>query len=164
MAGRDTKTKGKPGRRQREDGGKKPSKTERKKVHRATKTETNTSNKPRKSTLISSSSQSPLCKPEKEEPKQQAVTFIVTETRGKQKGESHARQGERLKPKENRGGQSQRFRVRSPGRTDKQRTIRKKENKKGNRWLLSSQRAFAITIVFVPFVSCTEVSATPFAF
>ena len=48
--------------------------------------------------------------------------------------------------------------------TEKQRTIKKKENEKGNKRLLSSQHAFAITIVFVPFVSCTEVSAAPFAF
>jgi len=46
------------------------------------KTETNTSSKPRKPVLIFSSSIAPL-QAKKEEPKQQIVTFIVTETKGK---------------------------------------------------------------------------------
>jgi hypothetical protein len=41
---------------------------------------------PEKPTLTSPSPQFPPANQKKEEPKQQAVTFIITETKGKQKG------------------------------------------------------------------------------
>jgi hypothetical protein len=43
--------------------------------------------------LIFSSSIAP-CKPKKEEPKQQIVTFIVTETKGKQKEQAYTDENE----------------------------------------------------------------------
>jgi hypothetical protein len=62
-----------------------PENRDKKIVHTA-KTETNASSKPRKPTLTSPSSWSPPANQKKEEPKQQAITFIITKTKGKQKG------------------------------------------------------------------------------
>jgi hypothetical protein len=50
------------------------------------KTEKTQSKKPRKPTLTSPSPQIPPANRKKEEPKQQAVTFIIIETKEKQKG------------------------------------------------------------------------------
>jgi hypothetical protein len=58
---------------------------DKKAVHTA-KIKTNTSSKPKKPTLTSPSSRSPPANQKKEEPKQQDVTFIITKTKGKQKG------------------------------------------------------------------------------
>ena len=69
-----------------QDRGKKPSKTERKKIHRKKKTEKTQTKKPRKTKINITVSSIPPANQKKEEPKQQAVTFIITETKGKQKG------------------------------------------------------------------------------
>ena len=49
---------------------------------------------PEKPTLTSPSPQFPPANQKKEEPKQQAVTFIITETKGKQKGQAYTDENE----------------------------------------------------------------------
>jgi len=83
------------GRRKTEqDRGKKPSKTERKKIHREKKQRKRKQRNPEKPTLTSPSPQFPPANQKKEEPKQQAVTFIITETKGKQKGQAYTDENE----------------------------------------------------------------------
>ena len=69
-----------------QDRGKKPNKTERKKYTEEKKQRKGKQRNPEKPTLTSPSPQIPPANWKKEEPKQQAVTFIITETKGKQKG------------------------------------------------------------------------------
>jgi hypothetical protein len=76
-----------------QDRGKEPSKTERKKIHRK-KQRKHKQRNPEKTNINITVSSIPPANQKKKEPKQQAVTFIITGTKGKQKEQVYTDENE----------------------------------------------------------------------